>query len=59
MVISHDGYHSAVAIDLDQLSYIDAGRQEKMVCHMIENAAIDLFRYPYREIMDKHFHEED
>ena len=58
IVIAHRGAFSAVAIDLERMG-IFRERQEEMVCREIEQTAMELFRLPYREIMEKHFSKED
>lgn len=54
VVISHRGYHSAVAIDLGQMQ-LCAIPTEEIVCRDIARAADDLFRHPYEQMMEKHF----
>ena len=58
IVISQDNYHSSVAIDLNALSW-GGEDPDECVCRMIERTADELFRAPYREMMDKHFHKEN
>lgn len=58
VVISHRGYHSAVAIDLVQMQ-LHSIPTEEIVCREIARAANDLFRYPYEQMMEKHFRKED
>ena len=55
IVIHHRGEFSSIAIDLERIEWMK-DHQEEAVCREIEMAAIDLFRLPYREMIDKHFH---
>ena len=57
IVIQHRGAFSATAIDFERIGIL-AEHQEEIVCREIERAAMELFRLPYREMMEKHFHKE-
>ncbi len=57
LIISRDEYYASATIDLERVSLIE-GQQEEMVCRIIERAAADLFRYPYKRMIEKHFHKE-
>lgn len=54
MVIHHRGAFSSTAIDLNRIEWMK-DHQEEIVCREIERTAMDLFRLPYREMIDKHF----
>ncbi len=58
IVIQHRGAFSATAIDLERIGMLE-DHQEEIVCREIERTAMELFRLPYREMFEKHFHKED
>lgn len=58
IVIRHRGSSSGTVIDLERIGLFKE-RTEEIVCREIERTAMDAFRFPYCEMLAKHFREEE
>lgn len=57
IVLAKEKRYASAVIDLTNMP-CERIRQEEIVCRIIERTIVELFRDPYREMMDKHFRKE-
>ena len=57
IIIRHREVSAGTVLDLEEIGSFRE-RREEIVCWEIERAAMNAFRHPYREMLEKHFSKE-